>query len=1136
MKKLMMVMATAIAAAMPLMADMETVGGYTWTYRIRNDGTAEINNSYSCAVSPSPTGAVTIPSMLGGKPVTSIGDYAFYICSGLTSVTIPDSVTSIGESAFYGCSGLTSVTIPEGVTSIGYAAFDCCSGLRAVTVSQCVLDLQICNVFSSVYSSLTNVSYSSVITNIGSFAFSGCRGLTSVTIPDGVTSIGGWAFYGCSSLQAVTLPDSLVSCLCDEVFYGTPFLSSKKFPAFILSRSGKKLFGVKHNDAVWDPSACRDAVIPATVTQICDYALGCFGAKIEYDGEVYDTTFSEGNVVRIVFAGTKPKASDKAFAREDRVWDEAAGEYVESYWIDWGGVYYHEGNAGWKWGAEWCGVKTYALNEMPAAYAKESKLKFGRVYGGEQSSGSGWSGHYIWDNNDIGLYGDEYAFIPVTGTGTIKPVIYGDVPSGYLETAEIWTDQKMFDTFTPKGVATSKWKSDEEGLWYYEISKGEWEWPKELWPKKKVVSGRRWIVIHAKEKKLWSGVWSFRVGLDGTSEISDPIIVVPSEEFDGNGLLSKYTPSDFMRGLTFSGYENFEAWDQAMSSPDYSYWDADRPVMQTFEIEYWRASLAGKAMTFKVAVPSAGTLVISSEDDDDDSPAMKNVFSITGSGIVSDKATVKSENWESPDYRYNVTNFWKTSTASHIRRIEVNKATTLTFTSKTDDDDCEFNRMYFFPKSGKSVAVDVGYIVHEDHDGAYDYWGRNYVQGYVTGGGVYKSGETVTLKAVTGSGEKFDHWEVRFGNLTLTEAQKTSTTLSFKVTDEMCGAMKDEEQIFISAIWKPKYKVTALPSIVGAGTVTGTGRYHEGTSVTLTATANSGYDFVKWSDGETAVTRTVEVVAADVEHVIYALFQRNGDPVGGQDVVPVSIDSEYSSKQEVSGVLCDAQGNISGTVTVKIGKKGKNGIKVSATATLLADGKAKKVSAKAVTIDVDGGVTSGKLVFKGIGEMEFKIWPDGSVTLENGGYAMSGETVGGNLPNGTMVFAVDVCDLPSLGAGYEIVEDVLPLYVTAKVSGGKKIDFGKAATLKYAKDKASGTYLLLGLDEPKKPNLSGLKLTYTPKTGQFKGSFKIYAKTGDAKPKLKKYTVNVIGIVVDGVGVGEATLKKPAVKWDVTFK
>ena len=103
-----MMIAAAIAAAMTLMADTETVGGYTWKYQI-NGNTAEIKSG----ISPNPTGALTIPSALGGKPVTSIGEWAFNDCGRLTSVTIPDGVTSIGKWAFGGCSALKVVSLPR---------------------------------------------------------------------------------------------------------------------------------------------------------------------------------------------------------------------------------------------------------------------------------------------------------------------------------------------------------------------------------------------------------------------------------------------------------------------------------------------------------------------------------------------------------------------------------------------------------------------------------------------------------------------------------------------------------------------------------------------------------------------------------------------------------------------------------------------------------------------------------------------------------------------------------------------------------------------------------------------------------------------------------------------------------------
>ena len=124
-----------------------------------------------------------------------LGDYAFWGCSGLTSLTLPSGVTSIGRNAFDGCSGLTSMTIPSSVTSIGGAAFGGCSGLTSLTIPSGVTEIGD-EAFSGC-SGLTSLSLPSSVTSIDDGAFEGCSGLTSLTIPSSVTSIGDWAFYWC---------------------------------------------------------------------------------------------------------------------------------------------------------------------------------------------------------------------------------------------------------------------------------------------------------------------------------------------------------------------------------------------------------------------------------------------------------------------------------------------------------------------------------------------------------------------------------------------------------------------------------------------------------------------------------------------------------------------------------------------------------------------------------------------------------------------------------------------------------------------------------------------------------------------------------------------------------------------------
>ena len=198
-------------------------------YNILSDTEAEVAlGDYS--------GDITISSTVtdNGKTysVISIGDDAFYNCSGLTSIEIPESVTHIGSGAFSWCSGLTSIVIPNSVTYIGEGAFAWCESLTAIALPASLTSIGSyafynCRKLTSIAipkgvtgidyavfyncSSLTSIALPEGLTGISGFAFNGCTALTSMAIPDCVTSIGEWAFYGCSGLTSMTIPNSVAS-------------------------------------------------------------------------------------------------------------------------------------------------------------------------------------------------------------------------------------------------------------------------------------------------------------------------------------------------------------------------------------------------------------------------------------------------------------------------------------------------------------------------------------------------------------------------------------------------------------------------------------------------------------------------------------------------------------------------------------------------------------------------------------------------------------------------------------------------------------------------------------------------------------------------------------------------------------
>ena len=183
-----------------------TYEGQTLQYEVADGNEAMVSKQQSERIS----GDVKIPERVkfAGKKytVTSIGESVFENCTGLTSVTIPNSVTTIGTSAFEGCKGLTSVTIPNSVTTIGEEAFFGCKGLTSVTIPNSVTTIGM-GAFREC-SGLTTITIPNSVTTIGDEAFKSCTGLTSVTIPNSVTTIGESAFFGCASLTLLTIENA----------------------------------------------------------------------------------------------------------------------------------------------------------------------------------------------------------------------------------------------------------------------------------------------------------------------------------------------------------------------------------------------------------------------------------------------------------------------------------------------------------------------------------------------------------------------------------------------------------------------------------------------------------------------------------------------------------------------------------------------------------------------------------------------------------------------------------------------------------------------------------------------------------------------------------------------------------------
>ncbi len=273
MKTKLFTLFLALVASVGIVFASVTIDGIAYNLN-ETELTVEVTSSGSYF------GDVVIPSQISYEGniynVTSIGWSAFQYCSGLTSITMPNSVTSIGYEAFAYCWSLLSVTVPNSVTSIGEGAFYDCSSLTSP-----VYNAHVFAYMPTTYSGAYNIS-NGIETIIGG-AFQECRNLTSITIPNSVTSIGEGAFLNCRSLTSITIPNSVIR-IEEAAFYACTGLTTITIGSGVTS-IGDQAFKYCNNitSVVWNAKNYTD-----------DYGYH-FGNQV--------TSFVFGDEVEVIPAG-----------------------------------------------------------------------------------------------------------------------------------------------------------------------------------------------------------------------------------------------------------------------------------------------------------------------------------------------------------------------------------------------------------------------------------------------------------------------------------------------------------------------------------------------------------------------------------------------------------------------------------------------------------------------------------------------------------------------------------------------------------------------------------------------------------------------------------------------------------------
>ena len=1041
-------------------------------------------------------------------------------CSSLRSIHLPDSVTNIAAQAFYGCSSLTDVRLPESLLMIGNEAFRNCSSLTAAALPENV-------------------------TSIGARAFQGCSNLSALTLPRGLEALPDYVFAGCSSLDSFVVPAAvtnlgnyIVSDSTTAIYYlgNAPTYGANVYGNASGSLKSYVILGTKG----WDgrPNS-RDIPASWNGRDILTWSANQFDVTFDANGGLFFPSVTN------TYACEETTYTGYSLPPVEPV---RKGVEFDGYWTEPGGgtrvftstrvllTKPHTLYAHWKKGTtikvrfNACGG---TVSPAEDDYVSERPYCELPVPVREHFAFEGWwteasDGSRVEISTEVPKAAHELFAHWTPNRYTIRfhanneTDMTGDQSFTYGDTVTLDAN-----SFTRDGYAFVGWALSESGPAVYADCKTLGDF-----------TAVQDNVIH-----LYA-VW-----------VSTRYTV----RFDSHGGVGRMENQTFVKdtaaslngcSFTRTGY-TFAGWAISITG-GVVYGDGEN-VVNVYE------RTRSDVVLYAVWVPivysvhysangGTGTMVDQQMTYDEPAPLSTSRFTMPGSlfrgwatvvgGSVSynEQSNVKNLSSVADDI---VTLYavWQEKPVSLLTcevvfdgvgtvLLDENDSIIVTLTN-------DVNSTVEIPDNVGAVTIDLN-----GHD-------------MVGDGGP-------AIRIVQGDGEGTT---TRLAIVDTSDGEKglvagSGESAGIKIADGVTVGVRLDVDGSVSVLngdgteqdWRELLLVRVMFDANGGSVSPMMLTVMGGTEVgTLPTPARDGYTFDGWftaASGGMQVTSSTKITA---NVTYYAHWTANGGSSGGGDTpttgpmptpVPEVVfagtvsDTSFRSKAQTAvGALYASSGHLVGTMQVKFGKVSKKGIvKISGNATLLVDGKAKKVSAKAVKVELNatGRVPPVTLAFKvPVGEMSFEMAADGTFTLKNGNYSMAEKNVGGNWSKaGARVYvAATGAALPD-----GTIEDLLPDGEMVIPKGGKW-SFAKAAGVKYAKDKKTKESSLV-IDTKKGTNRSAMKLSYTPKTGIFKGSFKVYAIQGG---KLKKFTVKVIGVVVDGKGAGDA-FGPNGLRFDVTVE